>query len=316
MIAVIAIPGSSTSDELEAVLAGAGWDVHPARDADHALRLCRRLEADVLLVHDEVEGGPVGFMERIKADVELFNVSVVFVGEQLDVETAASAMNRGAADVLRTPVDPVDAIARATAAARTKALVRELTHHNDRLEELVLFDELTGLRNRRAILHDLEMFIATARRHKRPLSVIMIDVDRFKAINDQRGHRIGDVVLREVAERLEERLRDTDLAGRLGGDELLVLLPETDAEGAATLAASIRTAIAERAIDTPDGPIAVTLSLGSADWAGDSVQELLERADRALYAAKDAGRDRAVAASAVLTPHSESMRPTARFARG
>ncbi len=282
--------------ELTDVLLAAGWQVHPARDADHALRLCRRLEADVLLMQDRVEGGAVAFMERLKSDMELFNIAVVFVGDQLDVETTVSAMNRGAADVLRTPVDPVDAIARATAAARTKALVKELTHHNDRLEGLVLFDELTGLRNRRAVLHDLDMFIATARRHQRPLSVVMIDVDHFKAINDTRGHRIGDVVLREVADRLESRLRDTDIAGRLGGDELLVLLPETDSEGAATVAASIRAALAERPVDTPDGPIPVTLSLGSAAWADDSIEELLERADRALYVAKGAGRDRAVAA--------------------
>ena len=296
MIAVIAIPEGPTCSELVDVLHSAGWTVRAARDAQHALRLCRRMEADVLLVDDRVDGGPVPFMDRIKADRELFNIAVVFVGDDLEVDEVISAMNRGAADVLRTPVHPVDAVARATAAARTKALVKELTHHNDRLEGLVLFDELTGLRNRRAIMHDLEMLLATARRHSRPLGVVMIDVDRFKAINDERGHRVGDEVLREVGRRLEGRLRDADLAGRLGGDEMLVLLPETDAEGAGTVARSIRDAMTERPVDTADGPIAVTLSLGAAAWlGGETAEELLERADRALYAAKGAGRDRAVA---------------------
>jgi two-component system, cell cycle response regulator len=296
VIAIVAIPDEPVRAELTTVLEGAGWTVRAARDADHALRLCRRSEADVLLVSEHVEGGPIAFMDRLKSDMELFNVAVVFVGDGLELDVVVRALDRGAADVLRTPVHPADAVARATAAARTKALVKELTHHNYRLEGLVLFDELTGLRNRRAVMHDLEMLMATARRHDRPLAVVMIDIDRFKAINDQRGHRVGDEVLREVARRLEGRLRGADVAGRLGGDELLVVLPETDAQGAQALAHSIRDAVAERPVDTADGPIAVTLSLGSAAWKDDSVEDLLERADRALYAAKGAGRDRAVAA--------------------
>lgn len=295
MIAVIAIPESATSRELARVLTDAGWTVRTARDPAHALRLCRSIDVDVLLIGDAVEGGAADFMDRLKSDGELYNMAVVFVGAGLDVDHVVSAMHRGAADVLRTPVDPADAVARATAAARTKALVKELTQHNDRLAGLVLFDELTGLRNRRAVRYDLEMLVATSRRHKRPLAAIMVDVDRFKAINDEHGHRAGDEVLREVSRRLEERLRGADVAGRLGGDELLVLLPETDADGAATLARSIRDAIGERPVDTTEGPIAVTVSLGSAAWAGETGDELVERADRALYAAKGAGRDRAVA---------------------
>ncbi len=295
MIAVLAIPESAASRDLSAVLGAAGWTVRTARDHDHALRLCRRTGADVLLVDDRVAGGPLALMDRVKGDIDLFKVAVVFVGDHLGVEDVTTAQDRGAMDILRTPIHPADAIARVTAAARTKALVSELTRHNDRLEGLVLFDELTGLRNRRAVMHDLEMLMATSRRHGRPLSAVMIDVDRFKTINDEYGHRSGDEVLREVARRLKSRLRDGDMAGRLGGDELLVLLPETSADGAAALAASIRDAMAEHPVDTVEGPIPVTLSLGSAAWEGESSEELLERADRALYAAKDAGRDRAVA---------------------
>jgi two-component system, cell cycle response regulator len=295
VIAIIAIPESATSRDLTDVLSDAGWTVRIADDPEQALRLCRRTEVDVLLVHDEIPGGPLAFMDRLKGDSELFSIAVVFVGDGLGVADVVSAMNRGAADVLRTPVDPADAIARATAAARTKALVKELTQHNDRLEGLVLFDELTGLRNRRAIMHDLEMLLATARRHGRALSAVMVDIDRFKAINDEHGHRAGDDVLREVARRLSARLRDADVAGRIGGDELLVLLPETTADGAATLAQSIRGAVSERPVDTSEGLIAVTVSLGSAAWEGEAGEALIDRADRALYAAKGAGRDRAIA---------------------
>jgi len=293
--AVIAIAESATCRELTRVLTEAGWSVRAARDPAHALRLCRSIDVDVLLVADTVPGGPLDFMDRLKGDGELFNIAVVFVGAGLDVDGVVSAMNRGAADVLRTPVDAADAVARATSAARTKALVKELIQHNQRIEGLVLFDELTGLRSRRAVRHDLELLIATARRHQRPLAAIMVDVDHFKPINDVHGHRIGDEVLCEVARRVEQRLRGTDVAGRLGGDELLVLLPETDADGAATLAQCIHDAIGDRPVDTDVGPIGVTVSVGSAAWAGDTGDELVERADRAMYAAKGAGRDRTVA---------------------
>ena len=296
LIAVTVIPDRSIRRELARVLADAGWAVHTARDAADALRLCHHLEADVVLVHKAVDDGPLAFIDRLKMDSDAFDVAVVLVGDGFDVDVVVSAMNRGAADVLRTPLHPAEAVARATAAARTKALVKELTQHNDRIEELVLLDELTGLRNRRALMHDLETFIATARRHERSLSAVMIDVDRFKAINDLHGHQAGDAVLVEIARRIEGRLRDGDVAGRLGGDEMLVLLPETDAEGAATLAGSICEAVAMGPVQVPsEGPIDVTISLGSAAWEGEGSADLLERADRALYAAKGAGRDRAVA---------------------
>jgi two-component system cell cycle response regulator len=292
VIAVLAIDEASLRGELVGVLQAAGWEVHAARDRDDALRLCRAFEADVLLVE---ETGAIDLLDRINQLSELLPTGVVVVGDQLDVDQVTSALKRGAADVLRAPVDPADTIARAAAAARTKALVKQLTAHNHHIEGLVMFDELTGLRNRRAIMNELELFSANASRHERPLSALMIDVDRFKEINDTYGHRAGDVVLNKIAHRVVSRLRTADIAGRLGGDEILVLLPETDAEGAATLADSIRSEVAARPIRTPEGPIEVTVSIGAASWDGESADLLRDRADQALYAAKAAGRDRSVA---------------------
>src|SRR6185503_11686754 len=114
----------------------------------------------------------------------------------------------------------------------------------------------------------------------------------FKPINDRHGHRAGDEVLREVAKRLAARLRSADVAGRLGGDELLVVLPDTDAAGGATVAESIRHAVSEAPVPTSAGRLTVTVSVGSACWDGDEeIQVLLERADQAMYAAKAGGRD-------------------------
>jgi two-component system cell cycle response regulator len=277
---------------LSDVLSAAGWTVCDAADTDSALELCRTAEADVLLLDDSAA---LTVLDRLNTGAERTPVGVVVVGEQLDVEGVRSALQRGAADVLRTPVDPADAIARATAAARTKALVKQLTTENQRIEGLVMFDELTGLRNRRAILLELETMVATARRHHRPLAALMIDVDRFKEINDTHGHRAGDSVLREVAARIGDRLRGADVAGRLGGDEVFILLPETEAAGAATLADSMRAAVGGTPVSSPAGPIEVTVSVGAAAWEGESSEHLLDRADKALYQAKAAGRDRSVA---------------------
>jgi diguanylate cyclase (GGDEF)-like protein len=296
VIAVAAHTDPHVRAALADVLSAIGWTVHATAEPDDALAACRRLEANVLLAGGELPGGPLGLLDRVKRDAELFRTAVVLVAGDARTQDVVDWLSRGADDLLRIPLDPADIVGRASAAARTKALVEELTLQNKRLEELAFFDELTGLRNRRAILHELEMVLAGARRHGHRLSVLMLDVDRFKVVNDRHGHRAGDDVLREVARRLEARLRREDVAGRLGGDELLIVLPDTGEEGAAVVAESIRDAVAAGPITTASGPIAVTLSVGSAAWSGEDLNVLLERADGALYAAKAAGRDQAATA--------------------
>jgi diguanylate cyclase (GGDEF)-like protein len=296
VIAVAAHTDAHVRATLADTLSSIGWTVHATPDPNDALEACRRLEADVLLAGGALPDGPLELLDRVKRDAELFRTAVVLLGDDIAPAHVVDWLSRGADDVLRTPLDPADVVGRASAAARTKALVKELTNQNERLEELAFFDELTGLRNRRAVLHELEMVLAGARRHGHQLSVLMLDIDRFKTVNDRHGHRAGDDVLREVARRLMDRLRREDVAGRLGGDELLVVLPDTGEEGAAVLAESIRGAISAGPITTASGPIGVTLSVGSAAWAGEDLNVLLERADGALYAAKGAGRDRAAAA--------------------
>ena len=242
-------------------------------------------------------GGAPELLQRVKRDGELFRISVLMVAEAPDPGEVLAWMQRGAEDVLAVPVTPADVLARTFAAHRTKALVVELTAQTNRLQELAFFDELTGLRNRRAILKEVELLLAGARRQGRELSILMLDIDTFKPINDRHGHRAGDEVLREVAKRLSGRLRSADVAGRLGGDELLVVLPDTDAAGATTVAESLRHAISESPVPTSAGRLPVTLSVGSACWDGEEeLQVLLERADQAMYVAKAGGRDSVSAA--------------------
>jgi diguanylate cyclase (GGDEF)-like protein len=157
-----------------------------------------------------------------------------------------------------------------------------------RLEELADTDELTGLPNRRGWNRELEIAISTAQRRKSALCVALIDVDRFKNVNDARGHQAGDRLLKEAAAAWRSTLRPADILARPGGDEFTLVLPDCDVATARTVLDRLRVAT----------PGEHTCSVGIAEWnVSESADELLARADDALYSAKDAGRDRVVAAS-------------------
>jgi diguanylate cyclase (GGDEF)-like protein len=156
-----------------------------------------------------------------------------------------------------------------------------------RLEELADTDELTGLPNRRGWNRELEIAISTAQRRRSPLCIALIDVDRFKVVNDERGHQAGDRLLKEAAAAWRSTLRPADILSRPGGDEFTLLLPDCDVDRARTVLERLRQAT----------PREHTCSIGVAQWdGGEASQELIARADEALYSAKGGGRDQVVAA--------------------
>ncbi len=160
------------------------------------------------------------------------------------------------------------------------------------VERQALVDGLTGLANRRACTEALQTETARAERLQTPLSVVLADLDGFKDVNDAHGHAVGDEVLRVFAGVLRDTVRDTDLAGRWGGEEFLLLLPGADEEGAAQLAERVRIGLAERAIPGAAG-LGVTASFGVAEYEPESgIDQLVDAADSALYRAKRAGKDR------------------------
>jgi diguanylate cyclase (GGDEF)-like protein len=159
---------------------------------------------------------------------------------------------------------------------------------------LATVDPLTGVANRQALLSRAEEEFARAARYRRPLALVMVDLDHFKRLNDAHGHAAGDVVLRAVAQRLAESVREVDVLGRFGGEEFLLVLPETDADAAATVAEKLRRAVAGTPVRLPDGhEVTVTLSAGVAGGPGEILRPdtLLRDADAALYSAKALGRD-------------------------
>jgi diguanylate cyclase (GGDEF)-like protein len=180
---------------------------------------------------------------------------------------------------------------------------RRLAGLNDELERLVGVDALTGLSNRRQIESDLVRVVSAARRHDTELSVLLMDVDHFKDVNDTHGHQTGDRALAAVARAMEEALRREDLVGRWGGEEFIAILPATDADGAAVVAERIRAGVAELEVLTDESlSIGLSASVGVADGAHDGANGLVQRADGALYAAKARGRNRVEVAEGSSAP--------------
>jgi diguanylate cyclase (GGDEF)-like protein/PAS domain S-box-containing protein len=176
------------------------------------------------------------------------------------------------------------------------AIERDLTEHKmlqSRLEVLASTDALTGLPNRQAIMNKAEKEFARARQTKRPLSIVMIDVDHFKAINDQHGHAAGDLVLKEVGTICQDVLRGSDVIGRIGGEEFVLLLPGAPQASAEQVAERMRARLAGTQINLHELEFFVTASFGVATLNNDdnTLQEMLDRADEAMYHAKHGGRN-------------------------
>jgi diguanylate cyclase (GGDEF)-like protein len=178
---------------------------------------------------------------------------------------------------------------------------RELQASLDREQFRARTDELTGLNNRRYFFELAERECSVARRHGRPLSVVMIDIDHFKQVNDSFGHQAGDEVLARVAHTVAAHRRSGDIVARYGGEEFMLMLPETSAENAFGVAEQLRTAVAADGLDTPGGRATFTISAGVAALGADTqtLEQLIRTADQALYAAKAQGRNRSVLQASV-----------------
>jgi two-component system cell cycle response regulator len=287
---LVAHDSAAVRARIVSLLRGAGCDVHEAPDADTAAALVRTLGPDVLLVAAaQCAGGEHCLLDVVKSDPDVFRIAVVPVAPaDIDDAGAADLLRRGAQDLLLEPLRASELVGRVRAAARTKTLQEELADQTLRMENRVFEDSLTRLYNRRFLFTHLSALVSGARRHGRPMAVAMVDLDRFKAVNDHHGHQVGDQVLIASARALKEAVRAEDVLGRLGGEEFMALLPDTGPEAAAATAERLRAAVA-----AAGGPVPVTASVGWAVVAqGEDADGVVRRADEALYAAKAAGRDR------------------------
>jgi two-component system cell cycle response regulator len=212
-----------------------------------------------------------------------------------DPARRADLLEQGASDTIAKPFHAAELIARVALHLKLVQAQRELIEKNKALEHLSRTDPLTGLANRRHLDEQLEAEFRRSRRYQTPFAVVMADLDHFKAVNDAHGHLVGDRLLAVVAEKIRSMVRETDCAGRFGGEEFLVILGHNDCDGAGIFAERLRQAIEGMCVPLTGGEqLSVTISIGIASWAGDvgSSETLVRRADAALYDAKAAGRNR------------------------
>lgn len=217
------------------------------------------------------------------------NLPVIMLTGQGDERLAVEVMRAGASDYLRKDDLSRSILARALRNALARARLKA------ELQRLAITDELTGLFNRRHFNAVIETEFARARRYRQPLACLMLDIDHFKRFNDTRGHPCGDAVLRHLAAVLRDVARQMDVVARYGGEEFALLLPNTDLDGACTVAERIRRTTAESVVTFGGEDLTLTLSVGVAtsDQAGvNNTEALIKRADEALYRAKRDGRNR------------------------
>lgn len=271
-------------------LRGEDIELYQALDAEEALNMSRELRPDLLLLDLNLPGqNGLELIRRFKNEHELSTIPVIFLTGTVDVSTKVQAFDAGAVDYITKPFDGVELGARVRAALRTKRYL-------DLLSTRAQLDGLTGLWNRAYFDERLTDECSLALRHQRPVSLVMIDIDHFKSLNDKFGHPFGDLVLQRVAQVLVSSTRRTEIACRYGGEEFAVILRETDLAGAELTAGRLRSAIETLELKHSGGPVKVTASLGvsssqllSEDFGP---AELTSSADKALYQAKHAGRNR------------------------
>jgi two-component system cell cycle response regulator len=239
---------------------------------------------------------------RIRADEATRHVPVLAVVDVEDRARVVKALEIGVNDLLPRPVDSLELAARARTQIRRKRYTDFLRNNLDSSLELAIIDQLTGLYNRRYMASQIEVLAARAKRSRNPLAALVVDIDHFKKINDSFGHDVGDEVIREFAVRLASNVRAVDLACRFGGEEFVVLMPETQIADAHRIAERLRLHVAGSPFRVSGGRelLSVTISIGVAATTPDDTasENLLKRADENVYAAKAKGRNRVIAQAA------------------
>lgn len=222
---------------------------------------------------------------------------ILLVAEDTDRPRVVRGLDLGVNDFIMRPIERNELAARVRTQIRRHRYASELRQSVTQTLALAVTDELTGLYNRRYFDRHLSLMLEKAREQERDMAVMLIDMDFFKSVNDNHGHDIGDAVLKEFAQRLRRNIRGVDLACRFGGEEFVVLMPDTDYRQAQGVAERVRMAVAERGFETPGmRPLTVTCSVGVAlnEHQMDTPEMILKRADVALYRAKREGRNRVV----------------------
>ncbi len=269
-------------------------------DTETALRTASIEPFDLIIISVELKDSDgLRLCSQLRSRDVTRNLPLLVLIAENATTKVAKALDLGVSDYLYKPIDSNELIARTRNQVRHKRYqdILRTTYH--RSISLAVTDTLTGLYNRLYLTSHLGSLLERVVEEDKPLAIAMIDVDHFKDVNDRHGHAVGDEVLREIAHRLDQFSRATDLVARLGGEEFVIVMPETTVEAAQLVTARLRREVASAPFGTTpvEGGLAVTVSIGVAGMLGDddTPESLLKRADDALYAAKRGGRNRVIA---------------------
>lgn len=235
------------------------------------------------------------FLSMLKARPDLQDVPVIILTGMNDRERKIKGLEQGASDYITKPFDHEELVARVKVHLKVKKLQDELRRSNELLLELSNTDHLTGLFNRRYMMEALDKEVQRSIRKGGTLSMIMLDIDHFKLVNDGFGHLQGDVVLQKVALQLQKELRSYDCAARYGGEEFVAILPDSSLKEAVFVADRIRLAVQGTRFSGPLAKLSLTVSMGVAGFSQEhspTVDAFIKLADDALYRAKANGRNR------------------------
>ena len=240
---------------------------------------------------------------HLRSFEETRQVPILVLVKEADTKLLVRAMEMGVNDYLIIPTNEMELVARTRTQLKRKRFADRLRENLHVSLRLATTDAVTGLYNRHYMSSHLETLFAASKKGGKVMSLAMLDIDHFKAVNDTYGHAAGDAVLAEFARRIARNVRGVDLPARYGGEEFVVIMPETRTGDALLIAERLRTAIEEAPFDAggEEGPIKITVSIGLATTGGQEIKtsrDFMELADQALYQAKEAGRNRVVVAGA------------------
>ena len=286
---------------LTGLLASADLEVAEAQSGQAAVERIGVENPDAVVMdarHSALDGLTV--LRRIRAMDLKYHIPMLLLFSEADRTERLLALKQGADDALAAPWDSEELLARVQRSLVLKRRVDELITEGEKLERLSFTDGLTQVNNHRYFQERLADEFRRAQRYDDPLSLILLDLDHFKAVNDAHGHPTGDLVLKAVADALRQNVRETDVLARYGGEEFAVMLPQTHLAGSLTVAERIRKDIQALRLG-PQATLRVTASFGIAGFPSPTIsvaEQLVASADDALYRAKHEGRNRICLAQA------------------
>ena len=279
------------------ILDDTGYDTTFATSGQQALERIKTVQPDLILL-DLMMPNMNGLQvcEQLKANSQYQEIPIIFLTASNETDHLIQAFAGGAVDYITKPFKVPELLARVKLHLELKHTKDQLKKALKELEKLAGTDSLTGVANRRQLTIAAEKELSRVSRYGHSFSLLLVDIDHFKLVNDTYGHQVGDRAIVTMTNTIQSLLRKGDSLGRLGGEEFVVLLPHTNSDKALLVAERIRQRVAQIPIPVPKATIHITISIGVATYleSDRSIDNILKRADDALYEAKNQGRDRVI----------------------